>query len=279
MFGRIYSKYPEILLSSFSQMHDSYKKVAKTKRINNNLFQSIYLSFFGIPEIGFQVRSLYFEKIINQKLKHRKIKSILDAGSGIGTYSFWLAKSYPKAKVYGGDIDQEKLGFSTSFAKKLNVKNISFGYLDVTRKPQGKDRYNLIVSIDVLEHIENYKKVLENFYTLLDPGGYVYIHTPQLNQKRIFKSLQKWEHEGHVHEGYLPQDLKKTLEQAGFKILVLKETFGFFGKLAWELNHMSFKKGFLFSGLTYPLLYVIASIDLLFDNNNGLGTAILAKKK
>lgn len=279
MFGRQYSASPQILMSSFGEMSSSYKKKAKKTNPLLNLMYKLYISSVGIPEIGFQVRSLYFESILGKKLKGKKINAVLDAGSGIGMYSLWLAKKFPKAHITGGDIDLEKIKFSTEFAQKNNVKNVSFVFQDVTKKTTKKDLYDLIVSIDVLEHIENYKDVLKNFSTMLTSHGYLYIHTPQPEQKRIFKRMKKWSHEGHVHEGYTPQELEETLKKLGFKILERQQTFGFFGKLAWELNHMSFKKGFIVSGLLYPLLYPLAGLDLTFANSNGLGTAILAQKK
>lgn len=281
MFGSEYSSNPQLLLSSFGEMHASYKKRAKKAKPNFflTLLQKIYIKVFGIPEIGFQVRSMYFEDIIEGKLKSKKFEYILDAGSGIGIYALWLAKRYPKAKVIGGDIDQEKLLFSSKFSQKENVDNVIFKHLDVTKSPQKTNAYDLIVTIDVLEHIENYKVVLKHFNKQLAPRGFLYLHTPQPHQTRIFKSLKKWSHEGHVHEGYTPQELKSELENLGYKVLVVRQTFGYFGKLAWELNHLSFKKGFVIAGLVYPALYLLACLDLVGSNRNGLGTAILAQKK
>jgi 2-polyprenyl-3-methyl-5-hydroxy-6-metoxy-1,4-benzoquinol methylase len=139
--------------------------------------------------------------------------------------------------------------------------------------------YNLIVNIDVLEHIVDYKTVIKNFYRLLKIGGYIYIHTPQPNQKRIFKQFEKWHHEDHVREGFTPEELRIELKRLGFRIIEMKETFGFFGKLAWELNHFTLKKSFVLAGLFFPFFYCLAEIDLLFNNKGGLGTAILAKKR
>src|SRR5205085_9906865 len=138
-----------------------------------------------------------------------------------------------------------------------------------------KEKYKLNVNIDVLEHVDDYKKVLKNLSALLLPGGFIYIHTPQPNQKRIFKSFKTWAHEDHVHEGYTPDDLVQEFKKLGFKVIEKKETFGFAGKLAWELNHMGFKKGFIVTGLTYPALYLIGLFDLKTKNKNGLGTALL----
>jgi len=279
MFGTEFSRTPEILLSSFGQMHASYKKKIMKTRGLLSFLQKLYIRIFGIPEIGFQLRSMYFEEIISKALGNKKINLILDAGSGIGIYAIWLAKKYPRARVIGGEIDKEKILFSSEYSTKLNIKNLEFKYLNVVSPVKKGGKYDLIVNIDVLEHIDNYEQVLRNFSKQIASKGYLFIHTPQPNQKRIFKSLEHWAHEDHVHEGYTPEDLSEQLKKLGFKIRTIRETFGFFGKLSWELNHLSLKYGFVFAGLVYPMLYLIARVDLLSSNKEGLGTAILAQKK
>jgi len=278
MFGSVYSKYPEILLDSFGEMKKDYEKKIKVSSSSSLiiLMQKIYIGIFGIPEIGFQVRSMHF-KDLQKNIKKKNINKILDAGSGIGAYTFWLSKIYPKAKVDGFDIDKGKLEFSKSFAKELGFKNAKFYYADIS-KGKGRNKYDLIVNVDVLEHINNYKKTLSNFYNLLNNSGYLYIHTPQLNQIRIFKQLNKWYHEDHAREGFDPEKLKKELESLGFKTIKSRNTFGSFGSLAWELNHLLLSKSLFLAGIVYPLLLLIAQVDIFWKNKKGLGIAILAKK-
>lgn len=277
MLGTEYSKNPEILLNSFVEMNKSYKRVKRSKNTFIVFLESLYIGLFGIPEIGFQLRGMYFQDAIKQ-VKARKIESILDAGSGIGYYSLKLAEAYPRATVTSGEIDQNKLSFAKQFSDEHKGHNARFIVLDITKTPKKPNQYNFIVNIDVLEHIENYKQALKNFSHMLAKRGYLYLHTPQPNQTRIFKSLKKWHHDDHVHEGYLPSDLERELNALGFKIISIRETFGFFGKMAWELNHLSFKKGLIVSGIFFPFLYLLASLDMLFPNKHGLGTAILAQK-
>lgn len=279
MFGSEFSKHPEILLDSFSDMSHEYKKKTKKQKKENVIYelQKIYIALFGIPEIGFQVRSLFFKSIIENKIK-KKVYKILDAGSGIGTYSFWMGKKHSDVKVIGIEVDKNKLDFSNKFSQELGLKNVKFQYGDVT-KAFSKEKYDLIINIDVLEHVKDYKKVLKNFYLALAPKGYLYIHTPQPNQKRLFKALEKWHHEDHVREGFRPEELKRELKKLGMVIIETRETFGFFGKLAWELNHLVLSKGFVLSGITYPFLYVLIQLDTMTKNKDGLGTAILARKR
>ncbi len=281
MIGSEYSRHPEILMDSFRQMKHEYgRKVKKPKNKGFiTLLQKIYIQIFGIPEIGFLIRSLYFKKIISEKVSRRKVKNVLDAGSGIGTYSFWLYKMFPKARIVGEEIDKNKINFSNKFAKELGFKEIDFYYRDISKVYNKKPKYDLIVSVDVLEHIKDYRKVLMNFYKQLSSSGFLYIHTPQPNQERIFSQLKKWHHEDHVREGFVVKELIKELRDFKFKVIVVRHTFGFFGKLAWEINHILLEKSFVLAGLFYPLLIVLSVIDTMVDNKKGLGIAILAQKR
>ena len=216
MFGSEYANHPEILMQSLHEMNAKYQK----PRCSANMlgfFQSIYIRLFGIPEIGFQIRGMYFRKAL-WEMRDFKPKKILDAGSGIGSYTFYLAKLFPNASVEGWEIDKNKLAFCKKFSKELNIRNAPFSFRNLTNTLGYKSKFDLIVNIDVLEHIKDYKKVLKNFYTLLMPGGYVYIHTPQLNQKRFFSRFDTWKHKDHVREGFDPITLRRDEKQALFFI-------------------------------------------------------------
>ena len=280
MFGSEYYKHPEILIDSLKEMPGNKKNIKKKNSTFFVLLEKIYLLIFGIPEIGFRIRSKYFKEMLREGIKNKKINKALDAGSGIGIYSFWLNKRFKNATIDGWEIDKTKLEFSKKFANELHIKNVNFLYGDITKTTSKNiNGYDLVVNIDVLEHIGNFENALKLFHKLLSKGGYLFIHTPQANQKRIFKSLENWHHEGHVHEGFSPDELKKTLIKIGFGNISTRETFGFFGKLAWELSHIAMSKGFVILGIVYPFLYLIACLDLFTNNKKGLGTAILARKK
>lgn len=277
MFGRESWRHPEIILKSFNEMsHDHSKKNKKNKK--PTILDQAYLALFGIPEIGFQIRSLYFKKMLGKHLSKKKISKILDAGSGIGTYSFWLSKKFPNSYVDGWDIDKNKLRFSEKFCEELGISNVSFKFNDLYESQKGKNMYDLIINIDVLEHIKDYKKVLKNFYSLLVPGGYLFIHVPQPNQKRIFKQMESWHHDDHVREGIEEKVLKNDLKNIGFKITESRQTFGPLGKLAWELNHIALKKNFITAGIVYLLVYPLILLSQNFKTKNGFGVAILVRK-
>lgn len=277
MFGSRYRNHPEILIQSLHQMNDSYADKFTGTSLLKNWLAKFYISLFGIPEIGFQVRGIYFRQAIGS-LHAFKPRAILDIGSGIGCYALYLAAKYPKTKVTGWEIDRSKLKESNKLLKEFGTKNAAFVYGDIAKRIEYKNTYQLVFIIDVMEHIEDYKKVLKNMYKLVTPGGYIYIHVPQVNQQRIFYKLKSWKHEDHVREGFEPILLARELREVGFRVISRRNTFGFFGSLAWELNHMILAKSQIFTALCYPFIYGLSLLDSMIHNRRGLGVAILAQK-
>jgi ubiquinone/menaquinone biosynthesis C-methylase UbiE len=278
MFGKEYANYLDVLTQSFREINNQYQK-----KINNNskisFLKKIYIKVFGIPEIGFQIRSMYFKQILSSNLLSKNLTEILDAGSGIGAYTFLLGQIYPQAKITGADIDKYKLKSCQIMARELGLNNVKFDYLNITKINNKKNYYDLVINIDVLEHLDNYELALKNFFKILNKNGYLYIHVPQPNQQRIFSSFRKWQHEDHVREGITKKNLENSLRKLEFRIVESRETFGFFGKLAWEINHLALSRGFLLAGIIFPLLFIISKLDLVFKSRNGLGIAILAQRK
>ena len=279
MFGKEYAHHIAIILRELGGMTKNYKKQAKLPSSGIILFlQKIYIHIFGIPEIGFQIRAFYFKEML-KKINGTEINNILDAGSGIGAYSYYLGAQFPQALVSGLEIDRKKIEFCDRFGKEgYKNTNVKFIYGNLEKDKLKENTYNLIIAIDVLEHVSNPSRVLQKFYQALKPKGFLFIHVPQINQKRLFKSMINWQHEDHLREGFFPADLIKELNGLGFRIVYKKNTFGFFGSLAWEIDHIFISKSFVLSGFLYPFLYLLAKLDLVIDNKRGLGIAVLVTK-
>lgn len=277
MFGSQYSRHPEMLVQSLREMNDRYAHGFSGMIGWSAWLAGIYIRIFGIPEIGFQVRGMYFRQALRSFMTFSP-KTILDVGSGIGCYSFHMAKRFPRARVTGWEIDRSKLAYSQQLSKEFQAENTAFVFGDIVNPPKKKNSFDLITIIDVMEHIPDYKKALNNMYTLLNPSGYVYIHVPQIKQVRFFREFRSWEHADHVREGFAPASLVQDLQHAGFVIVSVRNSFGYFGSFAWELNHMLLAKSKALAAVCYPFLYVVSLVDGMIRNQRGLCVAIIAQK-
>jgi len=279
MFGSIYFRHPEALVESLQDISDSYRESTVAAQGGRMLaLQRAYVRAFGVPEIGFRLRGLYFSRAL-RRLRALRPRRVLDAGSGIGAYAIWLAKRYPDAEVTGWELDERKVRFSQEFARELGIPNLRFELRDLCARDTAADAYDLVVNVDVLEHIADYEAALANLHRLLRSEGHLFLHTPQPHQRRVFKRFDHWHHEDHVREGFTPPALVADLERLNYRVIEVAETFGLPGRLAWELNHMSLVRSPALAGAVFPMLYAGALIDPFVPKRHALATAIIAQKR
>lgn len=221
-------------------------------------FIKAYTDFFGIPHIGLQVRALYFRKF----MKHFDFSSILDAGCGLGFYSFHLAKEYPLKRIDACDHNPEVIEIDKKIRDKLHCKNLHFFQKDLSDLSESS-KYDLVYCIDVLEHIKDDEQVIENIFKALRIGGIFYLHVPQEKTKvhlQRFDDCARVCNAGHVRKGYSKEQLIQLLEKKGLKIKKVVDTFGWFASLAWELNQISLS--FLpIAALIFPILLILSSVE------------------
>jgi 2-polyprenyl-6-hydroxyphenyl methylase/3-demethylubiquinone-9 3-methyltransferase len=105
-----------------------------------------------------------------------KNKRVLDVGCGTGFFAFHAAKK--GAKVLGIDYAEEGINIAK---KKYRHKNLKFEKLDVK---EIKEKFDIIVSIGVLEHMDEPFKILKLLKSRLNPKGKIIITTPNWTNPR-----------------------------------------------------------------------------------------------
>jgi len=95
---------------------------------------------------------------------------ILDAGSGVTFFPYFLKTYLPHASIYCCDCDaslestyrsinrdeRQPIGFSVSSLEDMNFENSFF---------------DCIYCISVLEHTKNYQKIIDEFHRIMKPNG------------------------------------------------------------------------------------------------------------
>lgn len=106
-------------------------------------------------------------KCILKELTKLNIKgNVLDIGCGDSYFDFQLLKQNPNLNIYGVDINLEK---------EFDENNIhAFNSLD--HLPNIK--FDFIIMMDVLEHIENDNRYLKDILRYLSPDGTIFITVP-----------------------------------------------------------------------------------------------------
>ena len=129
-------------------------------------------------KIGYVSRSAY--KILEIEKKFKLInnsKNILELGSAPGGWSQVVFELKDTVKMYAFDLLDMKF-------KHPNMKFIKENFLtyDYSKIPH---KFDLILCLEVLEHIDNFKKTLQQITTLVKPKGTLVLSTINRNLKSL----------------------------------------------------------------------------------------------
>lgn len=166
-------------------------------------------------------------------------KQVLDVGCGHGYTLFWLARRFPRATLLGMDIDAHQIEGCRRATRATGVTNLHFRPGVYTDLPD-EARYDLVIAIDVLEHLHEDEAMLAKIATVLKPGGTVVIHVPLRHQvqRRILPWFRAHTVHDHVRDEYLPHEIVDKITRAGLDVQRLAYGFGWWGELSFELNNL-----------------------------------------
>lgn len=253
-------------------------------------FPFLRIWFYKLLDIMF-LRSWYVRRELRRlrKLFGSREINIYDAGTGYGQYAYFMSRELAPAKIYAIDVKEEWIKDCREFFEMQKQSNVTFGVEDLTQINHSSC-FDLILSVDVMEHIVDDVKVFENFYRALKPGGYLMINTPSVYGGSDVHEDEDESFIGeHARVGYSFEDLKSKLEPIGFKVYQSKYTYGTWGDRSWRLGikypMMMLNKSKLML-LLLPFYYLIAfPFTLLFmymdykgTNKIGAGINFIAGK-
>ena len=173
-------------------------------------------------------KSFTYAPLFKKIKKHIKGQpEILDAGCGEGNISLLLAKN--NSRVWGIDISKEAIVSAKKKMKMLGLQNrVTFLIEDLERLTLNK-KFDVVVCIEVLEHIKNDNQSIENLFSHLKNKGLAIITVPSKNAPLYrLKFIKKYDMEvGHLRR-YDEKTLTNKLKRAGFEQIILEKTEGIF---------------------------------------------------
>lgn len=170
-----------------------------------------------------------YNRWIFETIKPYLGKRILEIGSGLGTFTEMLSD---KNFVIATEVDTQYL--RTLKEKFKNKKNVLVTKMDAQKISQLKVAKNkdidTIVAINVLEHIRDDLGALQNFYSILVPGGKIILFVP------AFPALfGDWDSRIGHYRRYTKNDLESKIMSCGFS-QTKSFYFNSLGFLGWGFN-------------------------------------------
>jgi SAM-dependent methyltransferase len=217
---------------------------------------------------------------------------ILDAGAGFGQYSYYLNSKNKNWNILSVDVKDEQVADCNRFFNQIGSgDNVRFIVDDLTQFKQ-PDTFDLVISIDVMEHILEDVQVFKNFVTSLKKGGMLLISTPSdQGGSDVTESDDSSFIEEHVRDGYNIKEIEQKLLSAGFSRVEARYSYGTPGKISWRI---SMKYPILFLGsvpkilgfillpfyylIFYPIAFILNYADISIAHPTGTGLIVKAWK-
>lgn len=267
----------------YDPIKDSIGSVVRTAPVLRRLFYFTLGMMF--------LRTWFVKRELRMMLKDRKGPfTLFDAGSGFGQYSYWLAKRWPNVSIHAIDVKEDYIEDCRQFFAKEGLSNVAFGVEDLT-VPKHTDRFDVIISVDVMEHIADDVTVFKNFHAALRKNGTLLINTPSnLGGSDVHGEGEESFIGEHARDGYSKEDITEKLTIAGFTDIVTKYSYGPVGSVAWRLGikypMMMLNVSKLFF-IILPFYYlatlwltlILMRIDYSSTNAAGTGIIVTARKR
>ena len=247
--------------------------------------------FYFLLDLFF-LRSWHIRHILKEKghkLDQKREWKLLDAGCGFGQYDRFILSQFKNVSIHSVDVKQDYLEDNRHyFQYDIKQKRIQFyeaNLLDFSSKV----KFDFIICVDVLEHIEDDVTVMKNLQNCLRDGGYFLMHSPSHYSEEDADEDDSFVGE-HARPGYSKGEIASKLNTAGFDFVKPHYTYGYWGHKAWVLSvkwpMIWFNKLNLFAVIPLLIYYPIVMsfcllmnlVDLFTKNKKGNGVYALARK-
>ncbi|MBN1227916.1 MAG: class I SAM-dependent methyltransferase [Deltaproteobacteria bacterium] len=244
---------------------------------NASILEMIYIRLAGVPINGLRIRL----RRILPKLTEGPGK-VLDAGCGRGVFVYQVAKKFPDASVMGVDVDDEQLEVNRLIAERAGLRNVTFEHADVSQLPFKED-FDLVLSVDNLEHIQDDMSALKHLAESLKVGGRLVLHVPGYERRWFFFTFRNnFDVPGHFRPGYRLDELTDKVRGVDLHITEAFYTFGWLETISNNISYLitaAEGKNRLLYALVFPFLNMVGWFGKNSRPKKGAGILIIAEKR
>ncbi len=176
--------------------------------------------------------NLHFDLVLARRWKWRKYltrnRLVLEVGPAGGPWTLELLRRNNRVTVV--DVDMASLLRLKSKVAGFPLKSKAVRLVNSTAADfSSREKYDQIVLFEVLEHIADDCRALDNLVRHLAPGGEILISTPHRDHIPIAgEGVSPSEDGGHVRKGYDEEDFRRLLGDRGLQLTRLETACGWF---------------------------------------------------
>jgi SAM-dependent methyltransferase len=239
-------------------------------------FERVYARLLGAPANGLRIR---LRRVL--PATDGDHGTVLDAGCGPGVFAFELAKRHPQAQVLGIELEPDLVERANEIAQRAGLRNCRFEKGDVTQL-DFDGTFDLVVSVDNLEHVEDDVTAMGTLLRALRPGGSLVVHVPGYERRwLLFGRRVNFDVPGHVRPGYRAPELAEKLRRAGFEVIDQQYTYGPLETLTNNLSYLisgADQRNKALYAVAFPALLGLSYLGKFSRPKWGAGVLVTARR-
>ncbi|MEK7095293.1 MAG: class I SAM-dependent methyltransferase [Patescibacteria group bacterium] len=200
-----------------------------------------------------------YRKIIhNINSSINKKNKLLDYGCGVGTLTYYFSRIFKEST--GVDVSEKAISIAKESVSDVDQSKSTIKFLTVKnfKIKANKNKYDLIICSEVIEHVSNDRELIKKIFMYLKKGGMLFLSTPS-SQAPLFRMglLKKFDARvGHLRR-YSQINLVNLIESEKFQIKKIIKTEGLLRNSLYTMKPL----GFIVRFIKGPLIKIITVVD------------------
>ena len=100
---------------------------------------------------------------------------VLELGCGWGSLTLWIAREYPQSQITGVSNSASQREYIEAQARSEGLDNLRVITADMNDFAIDES-FDRVVSLEMFEHMRNYRQLFERVHNWLEPGGQFFMH-------------------------------------------------------------------------------------------------------
>ena len=101
---------------------------------------------------------------------------ILELGCGWGSLTLWMAEKYPRSKITAISNSSTQKSYIDHLCRESGFDNVTVITADVNNLELESAQFDRVISIEMFEHMRNYRQLFERISNWLTSDGKLFIH-------------------------------------------------------------------------------------------------------
>lgn len=133
-------------------------------------------AYYPTPSTSLDQAEEHMLSLYCERAEFASGQKILELGCGWGSLTLWMAEHYPNSEITAVSNSITQKTYIDQQCEQHGFSNVTVITADVNELELEPNEFDRAISIEMFEHMRNYKQLLKRISTWLAPEGKLFVH-------------------------------------------------------------------------------------------------------